>query len=126
VTTYKLGMPAELRRRLEDSLPRELGKYRPQVLVIPRDRHELRCAAWESDHYELTAFYSPSDRDLLGPLEDALKAEPSVYLTTQVYGVPGQGNVFTNPDWPPALGTKRRDGNDLRAQVIALIRDEEK
>lgn len=125
MTTYNLGYPADLRRRLEATLPRELGKYRPQVNVTPRDRDEKRCAAYEADHYEVHAHYSPSDRDLLGPLEEALKAEPGVYLTTQVYGVPGQGNLFTNPGWPPALGTRRRDRNDLRAQVIALIRDED-
>jgi hypothetical protein len=34
------------------------------------------------------------------------------------------GNVFTNPAWPPALGVARRDRDSLRAQVIALVSDE--
>jgi hypothetical protein len=121
-------MPADLRRRLEYALPRQHGRYPPVVRVTPRDRDEHRCAAWAADHYEVHAYYTTSDTGSLGPLEDALKAAPGVYLTTQVHGhqpPAGQpGNMFTNPAWPAALGTARRDRNSLRAQVIALIGDE--
>jgi hypothetical protein len=124
MSTQTLGMPAGLRRRLEYSLPRQRDRYPPVVRVTPRDRNERRCAAWAADHYEVHAFYTTSDTASLGPLEDALKATPGVYLTTQVHGHAEQpGNVFSNPVWPAALGAARRDRHSLRQQVIALIND---
>jgi hypothetical protein len=126
LSTHTLGMPTDLRRRLEYSLPP--GQYdnsRPFVRVTPRDRDEGRCAAWAADHYEVQAYYITSDTGSLGPLEDALNAVPGVYLTTQVHGhlPPAErpGNIFTNPAWPAALGATRRYRNSLRPQVIALI-----
>ena len=60
-------------------------------------------------------------------LEDELRDVPGVYATTQVHGDPAsrRRNVFTNPEWPPKLGTLRRDRDELRPQVLALIRDPE-
>ncbi len=75
------------------------------------------------------AFCVTSEIESLAALEDAMKAMPGVYLTTQVRvrGIGSRGlpeNEFTNPAWPAALGTARRDRNSLRVQVIALIKDE--
>ncbi len=123
MSTRTLGMPAELRRRLEYTLSRQRGIYRPFVRVTPRDRGERRCDAWAADHYEVNAYYTTSDTTSLGPLEDALKATPGVYLTTQVHPAVGR-TTFTNPAWPPPLGSARRDRDALRAQVIALISDQ--
>lgn len=116
-----LGTPTELRRRLEYVLPRQDGLYPPVVRVTRRDRAERKCAAWAADHYEVQAYYTTTDAASLDALEDALKATPGVYLTTQVRPLPGLGTEFTNPAWPAALGAGRRDRHSLRAQVIALM-----
>jgi hypothetical protein len=123
VSVLALPMPADLARRLEYRLPRQRGTYTPYVSITPRGRDERRCAAYAADHYEVSAYYVASDIGSLGALEDGLKAVPGVYLTTQVHPR-REGAVFTNPAWPAALGTARRDRNSLRSQVIALIRDE--
>jgi hypothetical protein len=121
VTTFRLGQPAELRDRLQAELPRQPGATLG-VRVTPRDRRERRCPAYDADHYEVHAFYTTANLDALTVLETALRAVPGVYLTTRVQ--PGLGgNIFSNPAWPDALGIARRDRNDLRPQVIALIRD---
>ena len=75
------------------------------------------------------AFCVTSEIESLAALEDAMKAMPGVYLTTQVRvrGIGRRGlpeNEFTNPAWPAALGTARRDRNSLRVHGIALIKDE--
>jgi hypothetical protein len=127
VTTHKLGMPADLKRQLEYALPRQHGKYPPAVRVTPRDHRERRCAAYDADHYEVQAYYTTTSADSLSVLEEALKAVPGVYATTQVRaGDPGvsRKNTFTSPDWPLPLGTARLGRDDLRPQVIALIRDD--
>lgn len=113
---------AELSYRLENTLPRQHGTSRPVVRVDRRDRAERKSAtAWATDHYEVQVYYTTTDTASLNALEDALKAEPGVYLTTQVHPA-GAGVVFTNPAWPSKLGVTRRDRNSLRAQVIALVR----
>lgn len=123
MSTRTLGMPADLRRRLEYILPRQRGTYPPFVRVTPRDADERRCAAWASDHYEVHAFYTTSDTGSLAALEAAFQDVPGVYLTTQVDSSGGR-TVFNNPAWPAPLGSDRRDRDSLRIQVIALIRDE--
>jgi hypothetical protein len=124
MTTFRLGLPAELRNRLQAELPRWPG-HSAAVRVTPRDRRERRCPAYDADHYEVHAFYTTAALDALAVLETALRAVPGVYLTTRV--MPGAGgNIFSNPAWPDALGITRRDRNDLRPQVIALIRDPQK
>ncbi len=120
-----LGMPADLKRRLTYSLPGHGGT--PAVRITPRDRNERKCAAYAADHYEIQAYYTTTSADVLTALEEALKAVPGVYATTQVrINDPGVSlaNTFTNPEWPHALGAGRRDRDSLRPQVIALIRDE--
>ena len=92
------------------------------VTITPRGRDERRCPAYAADHYEVNVFYAASDLAALDPLEEALKAEPGVYLTTRVHADSAQP-WFSNPGWPPALGSKRRDRNQLRVQVIALMSD---
>lgn len=126
MTTYKLGTPASLKRLLAGSLPGHGGQ--PVVRVTPRDRCERRSAAYDADHYEVSAFYTSSSADALASLEEALKAVPGVYLTTQVHALAGSAcprvSTFTNPAWPAPLGTARRDRNELRPQVIALMKDD--
>jgi hypothetical protein len=114
-----LGMPADLRSRLEYALPRQDGQRPPVVHVTPRDADEHRCAAWCADHYEVAAFYSASGVGYDG-LEWALKLLPNVYITTHA-----GGGKFSNPDWPAPLGSRRRDRTTMRQQVIALMRDPE-
>jgi len=125
VTTYRLGRPSELRRQLEASLP--LATYcSATVHVTPRDRTERQCPAYGAEHYEVNAYYTTTDPGSLDRLEKALRGLPGVYLTTQVRREGDRvaaPNTFSNPDWPPKLGTGRRDRNDLRPQVLALIRD---
>ncbi len=131
MSVHTLGSPSQFRDRLQYALPRQRG-VEPFISVTPRGADERRCAAWSADHYEVNAYYVTSDVASLGPLEDALRAVPGVYLTTKVHPAPRDtakpghrpGNMFTNPDWPPALGSRRRDRDDLRVQVIVLIRDE--
>lgn len=75
--------------------------------------------AYCADHYEISAYYSataPDNDDSYLLLEEALEDTPGVYMTTQAAG----GN-FTNPDWPAAIGSRRRDRKDMRQQVIALM-----
>src|SRR5262249_28996511 len=84
--------------------------------VTPRGPDERRCPAWSADHYEVNVYYVASDLASLDPLEEGLKAVPGVYLTTKVHPAPRgpagprrrPGNTFTNPDWSPALGSRRR------------------
>lgn len=124
-----LGMPAEVRHRLEYKLPKQSGRYVAIVKVSPRDSEEGRCGAWAADHYVVSAFYVTGDHPSLDRLEEAMKAQPGVCMTTQVRpreAYPGdRENVFTNEEWPAALGTARRDRHSMRAQVIAIMRDED-
>jgi hypothetical protein len=124
VTTYGLRYPAEMKRHLESVLPQQdaatLG-----VIVTPRDRDGRKCPAYESECYEIQAFYTRTSRDVLERLEDAIRALPGVYLTTQVRddGTGSHQNEVTNPKWPASLGQSRRGLHELRASVLALIRD---
>lgn len=120
MTTYRL--PSELKRDLESALPRRQGATL-SVRVIPRDRAERRCSAYEADHYEVRAFYTMTDADALDLLEKALADIPGVYLTTQLSRGVRDRNMVTNPVWPAALGQRRRDFHSLRPQVLALVRD---
>jgi hypothetical protein len=125
MSTLRLGMPADLKRRLEHSL-RSGTRHRPVVRVTPRDHRERKCAAYEADHYEVQAYYTTTSAGSLSVLEEVLRSVPGVYATTQVRAIdPGASlaNTFTNPAWPPALGTRRRDRDRLRPQVIAFIKD---
>ena len=56
MSTHTLALPANLKRRLQYSLPGHGGQ--PMVRVTPRDRRERRCAAYEADHYEVQTFYT--------------------------------------------------------------------
>lgn len=131
MSTLKLPYPAALRAQLQATLPRDRAGQGPGVIITPRGHDHRRCAAYESAYYEIQAFYVVNALPFLGPLEEALRAVPGVFLTTQVRWVspqaPGESmtNTFTNPEWPARLGTARRDRNALRVQVIALIRDPE-
>lgn len=118
MSAHRIGPPSVLKRRLQDSLPRQHG-LNPVVRVTARDQEERRCAAYAADHCEVQAFYTTTDPDSLDLLEKALRAFPEVYSTTQVRG---RGEV-TNPDWPARLGVSRRGLRELRPQVIALIAD---
>lgn len=94
--------------------------------VTPRDQHERQCPAYDAEHYEVHAFYTTTGADSLDVLEEALRAVPGVYATTQVRRTSDSvlaGNMFTNPAWPAPLGAARRGRHDLRPQVLALIRD---
>jgi hypothetical protein len=121
VTTYRLGFPSELKRRLECTLPRHQG-CSLGVRVTPRDRAERKCPVYEADHYEVQVYYSSLDPALLDQLEKALRDLPGVYRTTQVLGTRGRNEV-TNPEWPAALGLTRRGFHEMRPQVLALIGD---
>lgn len=121
MTTYRIGLPSEVKRELEYTLPRQAGTSAPVVRVTPRDRDQRKCAAYEAHHYEVQAFYTTTDTESLDLLEKALRELPGVYMTTQVRG---RGcNKVTNSAWPAALGTSRRGFHELRPQVLALIRD---
>lgn len=121
MSTHRLPYPAELVRKLQVTLPRETAWGSLCVRVTPRDQAQRKCAAYEADHYELQAFYTTMSPDPLDRLEAALAGMPGVYMTTQVRGT--GHNVVINPDWPAALGEHRRGFQDLRPQVLALIRD---
>ena len=125
MSTYTLPLPATMRDRLRDALPR-YGGGQAVIMVTPRSRDERRCPAYDAHHYEVHAYYTTLSADALPALEQALRETPGVYATTQVCPVPGTAaaeNTFSNPDWPPALGVARRDRHRLRPQVIALIKD---
>lgn len=121
MTTYRLGLPSELKRTLEYALPRQNGTYSPIVRVEPRDCAGRKCAAWAADHYEVHAFYTTTDLDSLDQLETALGERPGAYATTRVLRNQDR-NELTNPEWPVA-GTARRGFHELRPQVLALFRD---
>lgn len=106
MSTIKLGLPSELKRRLEYSLPSQPGAGRPAVRVTPRDRRERRCAAYAADHYEVQAFTTTTSADSLRALEEALQAVPGVYATTQVR-VDDPGASLANTFTSPARGTER-------------------
>ncbi|MGN2642298.1 hypothetical protein ACTD5D_40245 [Nocardia takedensis] len=120
MTTYRIGLPSELKSELQRILPRREGATLG-VLVTPRDRAERRCPAYAADHYEVQAFYTRSNHEAMNLLEQALDSLPGVYLTTQVRR--SDRNTVTNPAWPESLGTRRRGFHDLRPQVLALIKD---
>lgn len=124
MSTWTLGMPGQMRRQLEHSLPRPRG-LQAHVSITPRDRRGHRCPAYDAACYEVHAYYTTSDLPSLAVLEQALQQVPGVYLTTQVYrrGGPASHNEFTNPRWPARLGTARRGRDDLRVQVMALVKD---
>ena len=110
MSTYRLGMPGDCKRRLEALLPKN-GGISATVRVIPRDQHERQCPAYGAEHYEVHAFYTTTIADSLDVLEEALKAVPGVYATTQVRRTSDSvlaGNMFTNPEWPAPLGPARR------------------
>lgn len=121
MSTHRLGFPSDLRRRLQNSLPRPRGTGSLVVRVTPRDRDERKCAVWAADHYEIQAYYTTTDPASLDLLEAALRELPGVSATTQVHG--RERNQVTNPDWPAQLGTRRRGLHMLRPQVMALIAD---
>lgn len=118
MSTYRLAFPATLKRQLQDSLPRH-GEHPPIVRVTPRKSSGQKCPFYDADLCEIQAFYTATDSESLDRLEQALRAVPGVYTTTQVRG---RGEV-TNPDFPERLGAFRRGLPELRPQVIALIRD---
>lgn len=120
------GLPGDLKRRLEAELP-AYGRIPATVTLIPRDERERPCAAGQADHLEVHACYATPGHGALDVLEAALKTVPGVYATTQVRRAavrPAAPVVFTNPDWPPGLGTERPGRHELRPQVLALIRDD--
>lgn len=124
MTTYHLPYPADLAKTLQGTLPRETALGMLCVRVTPRDHAQRRCAAYDADHYEVQAFYTSMNPDALERLEAALAALPGVYSTTQVRGHGGNDrNTVLNPEWPAALGERRRGFHDLRPQVLALIHD---
>ena len=123
MTTDRLGLPSELKRRLQYTLPRQHGIHAPVVRVTPRDDVGRRCAAWAAEYYEVQAYYTTIEADSLDRLEQALGEMPEVHVATQVRRRQGR-NELTNPEWPAALGVSRRGFNELRAQVLALVRDE--
>jgi hypothetical protein len=128
MTTYMLGLPAEVRHRLRSALPRNEG-HSPVVKVTCRDHDERQCPAYDADHYEVQAYYTVVNAGSLTALEEALKATPGVYATTRVCPADDRvtsPNAFSNPEWPAALGTARRDRDTLRPQVIALMKDEKR
>ena len=113
MSTSTLPYPAQLERELKYKLPREVYG----IHVIPRDETGRKCAAWRADFYEVKArlVHTPLPGEL-DPVEDALKAIPGVYRTTQeacaVAGDPvtGAGALparVLDPDWP----VKRRFDN---------------
>jgi hypothetical protein len=122
VTTHRIGLPSEVRRALEDALPRQNGALVPVVRVTPRDSRHLKCAAYEADHYEVQAYYTTSDPDCLNRLQQALREVPGVTLTAQVLRADGRNQV-SDSQWPAALGRRRRGFADLRPQVLALMSD---
>ncbi|WP_336204400.1 hypothetical protein [Nonomuraea sp. LPB2021202275-12-8] len=98
MTTYRLGLPSELKRALEYALPRQNGTYSPTVRVTPRDRTGRKCAAWAADHYEVHAFYTTTDLASLDQLEKALSDRPGVYATTQVLRNQDRNEVTNQAD----------------------------
>lgn len=124
MTTYRVGMPSDLKRKLERILPRCQGAMLG-VRVIPRDRAERQCPVYDADHYEVRAYYTMTDSHALDLLEKALREMPGVYLTTQIGHSEGDRdrNAVANPEWPAALGERRRGFHGLRPQVLALISD---
>lgn len=71
MTTCRVGLPSDLKRRLERSLPRHDGAVLG-VQVTPRDRAERKCAAYDADHYEIQAYYTRTGYGALDQLEKAL------------------------------------------------------
>ena len=124
MTTYRLKYPAEMKRHLESVLPHRHAASLV-VLVTPRDQAGRKCPAYESHCYEIQAFYTRTSPEALDRLEEAVRALPGVYLTTQVRddGSSRLRNEVTNPEWPAGLGRSRRGLHGLRAQVLALISD---
>jgi hypothetical protein len=125
VTVTTLGQPAELAAALKRQLACHAGHA--FITVIPRDEQEFRCAGWQADHYEVCVYYTVLVATTLTVLEEQLRDVPGVYATTQVHGDPlmPRRNIFSNPGWPQRLGERRRDRDEMRPQVLALIRDPE-
>ena len=123
VTTYRLGLPSELKRALISALPRQNDTYSPVVRVTPRDGEGRKCSAYAAEMYEIQAYYTTTDPGSLDLLQKALGEMPGVFLTTQVRPVRGAGNEVTNSAWPAKLGVSRRGLHQLRPQVLALISD---
>jgi hypothetical protein len=126
MTVTTLGRPADLEAALRRRLDHPAGSTLV-IRVIPRDEKEIKCGARWADHYEARVYYTVVTPETLPVLEGQLQDIPGVYATTQVHADPGNPwkNVFTNPGWPAKLGIRRRDRNELRPQVLALIRDPE-
>jgi hypothetical protein len=124
VTTYGLKYPAEMKRDLESVLPSRHAASLV-VRVTPRDQGGRKCPAYAADCYEVQAYYTRTSPEALDLLEKAFQDQPGVYLTTQVRD-DGSGrlrNEVTNPEWPARLGRSRPGLHELRAQVLALVRD---
>jgi hypothetical protein len=126
VTVTTLGQPTDL----ADALARRLTRYDGAIVVVrvtPRDEDEFKVGARWADHYEIRAFYTLTTSTTLDILEGELRDTPGVYMTTQVRPHPANRirNIFTNPEWPAKLGERRRDRDELRPQVLALIKDPE-
>jgi hypothetical protein len=123
VTVTTLGQPAYLAETLKRKLAPHAGYA--VIRVIPRDEDERKCGVRWADHYELRVYYTVTTSATLLLLEEQLREVPGVYALTQVHSDPvnPRRNVFTNPEWPAKLGTLRRDRDDLRPQVLALIKD---
>ena len=93
MTTYRIGYPSDVKRKLEQLLPR-LGSSTLTVKVTPRDRAERKCPVWDADHYEVHAYYTTTSPDVLDQLEKAISELPGVYLTTQVRGSSGSNIII--------------------------------
>lgn len=131
MSTKSLPNPAQLERELEYQL-RKLGVY--GVKVKPYASDGRKSAAWCADFYEIKARLVSTPRPgELDPIEEALKAVPGVYRTTQealaVAGDPvtGQGALPTrllDPDWP--VDRKKAFGDPWTTPgALALIADPE-
>ena len=114
-----LPTPKQLSRELPYQLPRDrFGSEVNIPIVMPLDENGYRCAACKADHYWIRCCYVVTDPEPIPALEEAFKAIPGVYRTTQAYG-----GKPADPDWPrmPVLAS----GPDTRPGAWALMRDPE-
>jgi hypothetical protein len=107
--------PKQLSMELYYQLPEDRIGHRPHAPnVVPLDTDERRCAAYRADHYWIWCCCVAAEPEPIPALEEAFKAIPGVYRTTQVYG-----SKPVDPDWPLPQVRHR----DYRPQVWALMRD---